>query len=137
MLFNTEVSHVVILSPLNNYMVSSLHHQKDTDSLQWGLMASVENIPPEQSLMTVLVHGKTLEEAFTRWGEVLQLSGLGEVKERSEDLVTNYLGFWCDNGAFYYYNTLPNTSYQDTVLELHANLSERIPVRWNLRVFHC
>ena len=53
------------------------------------------------------------------------------------DLATNYLGYWMDNGAYYYYNPLPNTSYQDTVLELHANLSERIPVRCNLRDFHC
>ena len=52
------------------------------------------------------------------------------------DLASNYLGYWMDNGAFYYYNTLPNTSYQDTVLELHANLSERIPVRWKLKFFH-
>ena len=50
------------------------------------------------------------------------------------DLATNYLGYWMDNGAYYYYNPLPNTSYQDTVLQLHANLSERIPVRWNLRL---
>ena len=49
------------------------------------------------------------------------------------DLATNYLGYWMDNGAYYYYNPLPNTSYQDTVLELHANLSERIPVRCNLK----
>ena len=52
------------------------------------------------------------------------------------DLASNYLGYWMDNGAFYYYNTLPNTSYQDTVLELHANLSERIPVRWKLKFVH-
>ena len=52
------------------------------------------------------------------------------------DLATNYLGYWMDNGAYYYYNPLPNTSYQDTVLQLHANFSERIPVRWKLRVFH-
>ena len=53
------------------------------------------------------------------------------------DLATNYLGYWMDNGAYYYYNPLPNTSYQDTVLELHANLSERIPVRWDKKDFYC
>ena len=129
-LFNTEVSQVLILSPLNNYLVSSLHHRQDTDSLQWGLMASVENIPQGESLRTVLVHGRTLEEAFTRWGEVLQLTGMGEVKERSEDLVTNYLGFWCDNGAFYYYHTLPGMDYEQTILTLHQNLTARLPIKY-------
>ena len=129
-MFNTEVSQVLILSPLNNFMVSSLHHHEDTDSLQWGLMASVENIPQGETLRTVLVHGRTLEEAFTRWGEVLQLSGVGEVKERSDDLVTNYLGFWCDNGAFYYYNTISGMDYEQTVLTLHSNLTSRLPVKY-------
>ena len=129
-MFNTELSQVLILSPLNNFMVSSLHHHEDTRSLQWGLMASVENIPPGETLKTVVVLGRTLEEAFTRWGEVLQLSGVGDVKERSEDLVTNYLGFWCDNGAFYYYHTLPGLDYEQTVLELHTNLTSRLPVKY-------
>ena len=30
------------------------------------------------------------------------------------------LGYWTDNGAFYYYNTLgENTTYEDTLLELN------------------
>ena len=28
------------------------------------------------------------------------------------DMATNYLGYWMDNGAYYYYHTLPNTTYQ-------------------------
>ena len=56
--------------------------------------------------------------------------GLGEVKERSEDLVTNYLGFWCDNGAFYYYHTLPGMDYEQTVLTLNKNLTSRLPIKY-------
>ena len=129
-LFNTEVSQVLILSPLNNYLVSSLHHRQDTDSLQWGLMASVENIPQGESLRTVLVHGRTLEEAFTRWGEVVQVSGVGEVKERSGDVVSNSLGYWCDNGAFYYYHTLQDMDYEQTVIALNNNLTSRLPIKY-------
>ena len=35
---------VVVLSPLNNFMVSSLHHNREErpSSLQWGLMGSVQ-----------------------------------------------------------------------------------------------
>ena len=35
------------------------------------------------------------------------------------DLATNYLGYWMDNGAYYYYNPLPSTSYQVVVGGLH------------------
>ena len=42
-MFNTELSQVLILSPLNNFMVSSLHYQEDTHSLQWGLQDDQED----------------------------------------------------------------------------------------------
>ena len=41
MLYNTDMSHLVILSPLNNFMVSSMVHNKEEQSLQWGLMGSI------------------------------------------------------------------------------------------------
>lgn len=42
MLYNTDMSHLVILSPLNNFMVSSMVHNKEEQSLQWGLMGSIK-----------------------------------------------------------------------------------------------
>ena len=63
----------------------------------------------------MLVHGASLRTALDTWGRVMQLSsGLERVKERSGDVVTNYLGWWNDNGAFYYYHTLPNMTYEAT-----------------------
>ena len=72
-----------------------------------------------------------------RWGAMLRQYNGKATSIENTDLATNYLGYWMDNGAYYYYNPLPNTSYQDTVLELHANLSERIPVRWDVKDFYC
>jgi hypothetical protein len=35
------------------------------------------------------------------------------------------LGYWTDNGAFYYYNTLgENISYEQTLLELHKHFND-------------
>ena len=42
LLFNHNLSHCVLLSPLNNFMVSSLYHNREEASLQWGLMGSVQ-----------------------------------------------------------------------------------------------
>ena len=66
--FNTEMDQVMVISSLNNHMVSSLQHHTKTNSLRWGLMGSVESVPEGETLMTVLVHGRTLEEATTRQG---------------------------------------------------------------------
>ena len=74
-----------------------------------------QDIPVGESLSFLLVHGTSVRRALDSWGRVLQLSsGLGRVKERSRDVVTNYLGWWNDNGAYYYYHTLPNMTYEVT-----------------------
>ena len=46
------------------------------------------------------------------------------------DLVTNYLGYWTDNGAYHYYNTLTtNTTYEETLVAVAAGLAEAgVPV---------
>ncbi len=72
-----------------------------------------QDIPAGESLSFLLVHGTSVRRALASWGRVLQLSS-GRVKERSRDVVTNYLGWWNDNGAFYYYHTLPNMTYEVT-----------------------
>ena len=90
-------------------------------------MASVEEIPAGEAIETVVVYGDSLKGAFrkcdhgewedkfavfSRWGEVLRQYHGKDTEERHTDVVTNYLGYWMDNGAFYYYNTLPNMTYQ-------------------------
>ena len=49
---------------------------------------------------------------LSRWGEVLRQYHRKDTEEQHTDVVTNYLGYWMDNGAYYYYNTLPNMTYQ-------------------------
>ena len=127
-LFNENLDQVVILSSLNNFMVNSMAHNKQDESFQFGLMASVEHVPENETLQTILYYDSSLWGAYEGWGQVLQ--SRGGVKDRSKDVVTNYLGYWTDNGAFYYYNTLPSTNYEDTILEIQRNLSEKLPLRY-------
>jgi len=127
-LFDEQLENVVIISSLNNFMVSSMEFSES--KIKLGLMGSVTEIPKGETLEFLVVYANTLRGAFTRWGAMLRQYNGKATSIENTDLVTNYLGYWMDNGAYYYYNPLPNTSYQDTVLELHANLSERIPVRY-------
>ena len=79
----------------------------------------LQEIPEQETIKTVLFHGTALWESFKQWGEVLQTYN-GEVKTRSEDVVTNYLGYWTDNGAYYYYNPLPNKTYKVVTSIMHT-----------------
>ena len=40
-------------------------------------------------------------------------------------------GYWTDNGAHYYYHTLPDSDYEETLLRLRDHfVREDIPVRY-------
>ena len=56
--------------------------------------------------------GDDKSAVFSRWGELLRQYHGKATDGRHTDVATNYLGYWTDNGAFYYYNTLPNMTYQ-------------------------
>ena len=39
-------------------------------------------------------------------------------------LQVNYLGYWTDAGAFYYYNTIPGENYETTMLNIYDQSSQ-------------
>ena len=41
-----------------------------------------------------------------------------------EDLATNYLGYWTDNGAYYYYNPMAGSTYEETLVKVAAELAQ-------------
>ena len=51
-----------------------------------------------------------------RWGRMMQQRHGKAPDQPHTDMATNYLGYWMDNGAYYYYHTLPNTTYQVQLL---------------------
>jgi hypothetical protein len=49
----------------------------------------------------------------------------------SNDLVTNYLGYWTDNGAYHYYNPAPGSTYEETLVGVAEGLAQvGVPVRY-------
>jgi hypothetical protein len=45
--------------------------------------------------------------------------------------VTNYLGYWTDNGAYHYYNPAPGSIYEETLVGVAEGLAQvGVPVRY-------
>ena len=94
-------------------------------------MGSVEQIPEQVSLETVVVWGSNLRDAMKRWGEVLRLYNGKNTNNSHNDYVSNFLGYWMDNGAYYYYNPLPNQTYEETILEINDRLMKQdVPIKY-------
>lgn len=53
LLFDEKIENFIIISPLNNFMVSNW--ETGDDFFSFGLMGSVENVPLETNIKTVMV----------------------------------------------------------------------------------
>ena len=135
-IFNT-VGKAVVISPYNNFMAASLwHDSREGGHVAWGIMSGVNELPKELSYSTVLMFGPGINQAFQWWGYVLSLQFDAQIaKERrmkiDSDLSLHYLGYWTDNGAYYYYHTEAGKSYEDTMLDVKKYVDDNhIPYRY-------
>ena len=89
-------------------------------TMRHGVMASIKNIPAGWSTKVMLSAGTSPTSAVRGWGtKLLQYHGKSAAVSEA-DFITNHLGYDTDNGAFYYYNPLPNKSYYETLLDVHS-----------------
>jgi len=121
-------NNVVVISPIDNFMISS---QTVTSSfgntLACGVSALVSSLPARFTHETIMYAGNTgVSEVVYQWGSLLlKISG----KERTRldaDLFIQYLSYYTDNGAYYYYKTYNNYNYAQTIqaIDSYANASK-------------
>ena len=48
-----------------------------------------------------------------KWGSTLRKRYGKTLDKRESDMTANYLSYWTDNGAFYYYHTDQSDVYED------------------------
>ncbi len=127
--FNEQL-HTVVLSPLNHFANAVQVKVKEFgDDLVCGLHGLVDNVPEGFSQEYIVYAGQGVNQTVYDWGtQLLKLGGKNRSAQDS-DYTANYLGYWTDNGAFYYYNTEPGKNYETTMIDVAEHLkSERIPV---------
>eukprot|EP00039_Didymoeca_costata_P006166 m.87998 g.87998 ORF g.87998 m.87998 type:complete len:840 (+) comp13136_c0_seq1:26-2545(+) len=129
--FSSDLSSSVVISAYNNFMVSS--QDIVNNSISYGLMNTVESIPSQSRLETVLVVSSGINKAMTDWGDVL-LAQYGKSRNAyKRDFAMQNLGYSTDNGAYYYYNTEPGKTYEQTLYDVKAYAdSMNIPYKYVL-----
>src|SRR5581483_2522564 len=85
--------------------------------------------PANFEFSSLLVIQSGIHNAFALWGDTLtRLSGK-QTPSNEADATLKYLGYWTDNGAYYYYNYDPKLGYAGTLLaELKHLHEEKIPI---------
>jgi hypothetical protein len=142
--FTADRQIAAVLSPFSNAMAANQQFTPaeaaagaaagaGAATLTYGVMGNVTAIPAGYALSTIVSFSAgSVNAALTRWGDVL-LAEYGKSRDAAwqKDFALQYLGYSTDNGAFYYYTTEQNKTYEQTMLDVHAYARrEDIPYRY-------
>ncbi len=117
-LYSDEME-VIVFSPLDHFFVSLIDFADG--ELNYGVEGEVEAIPPDFSHSFILVRGRGINATLERWGALLRDRYGRERTDRYADTGLATLGYWTDNGAYYYYETEPGMSEEETLLAVKAD----------------
>ena len=108
-----------VLSAYENPMAVS-HAMSTPGCIEFGVMGNVDTIPANYSITMILSVEKGVNQAVSRWGKELREAYGKHTLDisRAMDVTLQYLGFTTDNGAYYYYNTEPDTDYGQTLVSV-------------------
>ncbi|KAK3087626.1 hypothetical protein FSP39_008570, partial [Pinctada imbricata] len=109
--------NTIIISPFSEFMVASQRF-KPGDSIGWGIMGGVKEVPKGYQYDTILYYSDGINKAFDGWGGLLRTWFNKTDSDILKDDTIKYMGYWTNNGGYYYYNTEKGKTYQDTIKEL-------------------
>ena len=112
-LFNDDLS-VLMFSPLNNFMESM---QAPVGNEWWcGFSGTIGNVPAGTTHRVLIVSGTGINAVFEKWGSIIRKWHSHEIQSSHADIGLSHLGYYTDNGAYYYYNTAPDKNYHETLM---------------------
>jgi hypothetical protein len=119
-----------IISPADNFMIATMSGD-GTQEIASGLNKEVRNLPAHFKHATLLTFGNGINTAWNTWGAAFT-DLIGRKRPANDaDIGLRYLGYWTDNGAFYYYNYDPALGYIGTLEALVDHYRGRgIPIRY-------
>lgn len=118
---------ILVISPLSKFMATSLTQVNGT--LAYGVMGSMTAVPNNYNhSLIVFYSSKGINEGVREWGQTMQKAFNRTDQFRRSDLSNNYLGYYTDNGAYYYYHTEDGKDYEQTMLDSIQNIS--LPFRY-------
>ncbi|MFW9819930.1 MAG: hypothetical protein ACFFE5_09995, partial [Candidatus Thorarchaeota archaeon] len=85
----------------------------------------------EFSQSYILLFNKGINQSLKRLGDILLKYYDSKRKSLYANIVTSYLGYWMDNGAYYYYKKENGMNYEDTMISLKEYFEKnRIPIKY-------
>lgn len=129
LLFDDRADALVI-SPADHFLLARMTGDGGHE-IASGLNPGVHDLPARFGMATLVAFGRGIDETWTTWGDALTRWLGRHAPANDADPGLRYLGYWTDNGAFYYYNYDPALGYAGTLASLVRHYRERrIPIRY-------
>lgn len=109
--------NVLIVSPADHFLVSQMNELQGR-GVDSRIVDAIQTLPAGFSHATVIVFGNGMNRTFVTWGNAL-LGFSGKQRPTNESsVILSKLGYWTDNGAYYYYKFDPQFGYAGTLLAI-------------------
>ena len=119
-LFDTH-ANALILSPAANFMCAMMSGDQQS-GLKSGLNRTLASVPAGYTHQTILAIGPGINHTWDAWGNALT-DLYGKKRPANDgDAGLKYIGYWTDNGGFYYYNYDIDRGYDGTLLAVKKHL---------------
>eukprot|EP01120_Amphizonella_sp_Union-15-10_P008061 TRINITY_DN2821_c0_g1_i1.p1 TRINITY_DN2821_c0_g1~~TRINITY_DN2821_c0_g1_i1.p1 ORF type:complete len:734 (+),score=155.15 TRINITY_DN2821_c0_g1_i1:26-2227(+) len=120
-LFNQDLSISSVLSASTQFMAGSIA-QVDFAPMKaaaaFGIMGNVTHVPKGFRIESILYVGSGINDLIFNWGRSLLKRFNKDPSGPSFDYSLKYLGYYTDNGAYYYYHTENQLNYEQTLFNV-------------------
>ncbi|CAL1533730.1 unnamed protein product [Lymnaea stagnalis] len=115
-----NATNALVISPMSQFMAASDQLNSSSQVLHYGIMGLVDTVPSNYSVDFIIYYSNEgINQAMSGWGLFLrELYGKKQFYRTFMDTTVNYLGYWTDNGAYYYYNTEKDKNYEATIIDV-------------------
>jgi hypothetical protein len=123
-------ANAVIISPASHFMVASMIGD-GTQLVASGFNPKLRNLPPGFTQQTLVAFSQGIGRTYDAWGHGMLALQQAKRPANDADAVLKYLGYWTDNGAYYYYNYDLDKGYAGTMQALvQSYRQQQIPIRY-------
>jgi hypothetical protein len=113
----------LVFSPLDRFF-SAVVELKD-GALHYGVQGEIAEIPAGFRQRFLWVEGRGIAATVRAWGGRMRAAHGRARTDRYADRGLSHLGYWTDNGGYYYYRTEPGMNEEDTLLAVKADADQR------------
>ena len=134
-IFDQDLQNTAVISPLTNFIEATqgtwYPKSANAPAVGIGLIGTVDSVPPKYAFKSVLVAGENITGTMAKWGSLMRRMYSKDSSYRKTDYSINYLGYWTDNGACYYYNTGSYSNYEEAIIAVKEDADKQgIPFKY-------